>query len=386
VTDVADPETVGAAEDQMPDELSSSHLRARLLQLTVLLVIVALAIWLTPGLGSLRKRLDHAAAGWLVVAAVAELLSALSYVVIFRSVFCVRMPWRLSYKIGMAEQAANSLLPAGGAGGLALGAWALSKGGMKAEHIARRTVAFFVLTSLPNFLTLILFAIGFATGVFGGNTVPGFTYGFALAAVIGIVLVLAVPLVRRRFPDRHDPHGHAKRAKALANRAIDILADGVLDSLWLLRTRPLGVLTGAIGYMAFDIVALGACFEAFGYTPAIAVLVVAYLIGQLGGLLPLPGGIGGIELGLVGTFAVYDVPVSASAAAVLGYRVLQLWIPAALGAVAFVQLRDLFRGKREEAATMCEPLAEPIQTELIPHHAARTSRSVERPERAPASN
>lgn len=362
------------AEAPMPEELSSRHLRTRLLQLAVLVVIVALAIWLTPGLGSLRKRLDHAAAGWLVVAAVAELLSALSYVVIFRYVFCVRMRWRLSYRIGMAEQAANSLLPAGGAGGLALGAWALSKGGMKAEHIARRTVAFFILTSLPNFACMILFALGFALGLFGGNTVPAFTYGFALAALAGVVVVLAVPLLRRRFPNRHDPHGHGKRVKALANRAIDILSDGVLDAIWLLRDRPLGVLTGAIGYMAFDIAALGACFAAFGYTPAFAVLVVAYVIGQLGGLVPLPGGIGGIELGLVGAFAVFSVPVSASAAAVLGYRVLQLWIPAALGAVAFVQLRDLFHGRRAEAASMCEPLAEPIQTELTSMASASASR------------
>ena len=94
-------------------------------------------------------------------------------------------------------------------------------------------------------------------------------------------------------------------------------------------------------------------------------LVVAYLIGQLGGLLPLPGGIGGIELGLVGSFAVFNVPVSATAAAVLAYRVFQLWIPAVLGTLAFVQLRDLLRGKDQEAAAeICEPLAEPIKVEL----------------------
>ena len=152
-------------------------------------------------------------------------------------------------------------------------------------------------------------------------------------------------------------------------RRDDLLADGVLDTVWLIRDRPLGVLSGAIGYMAFDIVAIGACFQAFGYFPPVGVLVVAYLIGQLGGLLPLPGGIGGIELGLVGSFAVFNVPVAASAAAVLAYRVLQLWIPAILGTLAFVQLRDLLHGRQEEAATMCEPLAEPIDVELKPRSA-----------------
>ena len=236
-----------------------------------------------------------------MVAAAAVFLSTLSYVVIFRYVFCARMSWRLSYRIGMAEQAANSLLPAGGAGGLALGAWALSRGGMKAEHIARRTVAFFVLTSLPNFALLILFAIGFATGLLGVNRAPAFTYGFAIAAAVGIVLVLAIPAARSWIAAHRKPHEREDgRIRRWAKKGIDALADGVLDSIWLLRSRPRGVLTGGLGYCVFDIVALGACFQGFGYSPQLGVLVVAYLIGQLGGLLPLPGGIGGTELGLVG--------------------------------------------------------------------------------------
>jgi uncharacterized membrane protein YbhN (UPF0104 family) len=367
VADVADRQGTAAPVEQLPDELSSSHLLKRMLQLGVLVVVVGLVIWLTPGLGALRDRLGDANAVWLVLAAIVELLSALSYVVVFRYVFCVRMPWRLSYRIGMAEQAANSLLPAGGAGGLALGAWALSKGGMKAEHIARRTVAFFVLTSLPNFLTLILFAIGFATGVLSGDRAPAFTYGFAIAAGVGIVLVLCLPLVRGRLLKHRRPDlAQAGRLRGWATKGVDALADGVLDSLWLIRDRPLGVLGGSLGYMAFDIVAIASCFKAFGYFPPVGVLVAGYLIGQLGGLLPLPGGIGGIEGGLIGSYALYRVPVSASAAAVLAYRVLALWIPAVLGTLAFVQLRDLLRGKQKEAATICEPLAEPLAVERIP--------------------
>jgi uncharacterized protein (TIRG00374 family) len=120
--------------------------------------------------------------------------------------------------------------------------------------------------------------------------------------------------------------------------------------------------------MAFDIAALGACFQAFGHSPALGVLVVAYLIGQLGGLIPVPGGIGGIggiEGGLIGTFALYHVPVAESAAAVLGYRALQLWIPGVLGSIAFVQLRSSLR-RDSDAATICEPLAEPIEVARIP--------------------
>lgn len=350
-----------APESKMPAELNPRHLRVRLLQLGTLVVVVAAIVWLTPGLGSLRHRLDHASAGWLVAAAVTELLSTLSYVVVFRAVFCARMSWRTSYQIGMAEQAANSLLPAGGAGGLALGAWALSRGGMSAAHIARRTVTFFLLTSLANVGTLIVFAAAYAVGILGHDPAPGFTYGFGAAGVVGVAFILSLPaLLSRTAVGRKPLRQDAGRVRVLIRRGLESLGLGVSDSVALLRRGDVGMLVGSFGYMAFDIAALGASFLAFGYTPAFGVLVVAYLIGQLGGLLPLPGGIGGIEGGLIGTFAIYHVPVSASAAAVLAYRAFQLWIPAALGSIAFVQLRKLLSGEAKPAS-LCEPLADPIE-------------------------
>src|SRR5512140_3527897 len=130
----------------MPAELSPRHLRTRLLQLTLIVAVVIAVVLAAPGLGDLRTELKDASPGWFALGIVLELLSMLSYVLVFRAVFCPRMTWRMSYQIGMAEQAANSLLPAGGAGGLALGAWALRRGGTPADHIARRTVAFFLLT------------------------------------------------------------------------------------------------------------------------------------------------------------------------------------------------------------------------------------------------
>ena len=89
---------------------------------------------------------------------VLELLSCLSYVLMFKPVFCPRMTWRSSYELGMSELAVGSIVPASGAGGLALGAWALSKGGMPGIEIARRSVAFFVIKSSVNFVAV--FVVG----------------------------------------------------------------------------------------------------------------------------------------------------------------------------------------------------------------------------------
>ena len=133
----ADLAPTASTDRQMPEQLSTKRLRRRLLEVAGVGVVVGLVVLLGPGLGGLRNRLAQASPGWLVAAVCLEVLSALSYVVLFRAVFCPRMRWGLSYQIGMAEQGANSVLSVSGIGGLALGAWALRRGGLSTKHIAR---------------------------------------------------------------------------------------------------------------------------------------------------------------------------------------------------------------------------------------------------------
>jgi uncharacterized membrane protein YbhN (UPF0104 family) len=350
--------------DAMPDELSPRHLRRGLLQLLVVGLVVVLVVLVGPGLGAVRDRLGDASPGWLVGAALLELLSTLSYVVIFRSVFCARMSWRLSYQIGMSEQGANSILPAGGAGGLALGAWALNRGGMNAAHIGRRSVAFFLLTSLANVGTLVLFALLFAAGVLHGDTNQVLTYGFGAAGLAAAVIVLLLPTVGHRLAPRSSLPDDAGKLRVAVRHVRNAIGDGVRDSLLLLRRRSPGVLIGSFGYMGFDIAALVFCFHAFGPAPALPIIVLAYIIGQLGGLVPLPGGIGGTEGGLIGLLALYHAPLASATIAVLAYRALALWLPALLGSVAFVQLRATLR-RDERPAAGCGELAA-----LLPARAA----------------
>jgi uncharacterized protein (TIRG00374 family) len=107
----------------------------------------------------------------------------------------------------------------------------------------------------------------------------------------------------------------------------------------MLRSGNIQVIAGSIGYWAFDNAVLWATFKSFGYSPEISILLMGYLIGQLGGLLPLPGGIGGIDGGLFGALVVYGTPAATTAAAVLAYRVILFWLPLVVGAVAFMSLR-----------------------------------------------
>jgi uncharacterized membrane protein YbhN (UPF0104 family) len=91
-----------------------------------------------------------------------------------------------------------------------------------------------------------------------------------------------------------------------------------------------------------------------GATPELALIWMAYLIGQLGNWLPVPGGICGTELGLVGALVLYGFSALTATVAVLLYCAIELWIPAVLGIAAFVQL-DLLLKRETEAIKVCQP-------------------------------
>jgi uncharacterized protein (TIRG00374 family) len=264
-----------------------------------------------------------------------EALSCVSYVLLFRPIFCHHMPWRTSWEIGLSELAAGSIVPASGAGGLALGAWILRQGGMPAQRIASRSVAFFLLKSSVNFIAVAVLGTVAALGLLGPDLSPWLTALPAAGAVLVIAAVVVVPRLGVGDSVAADA-GKTRRAMREVRRA---LIGGTVEAGQIVRSRNLLVIAGSLGYWVWDNAALWATFHAFGFSPPIAVILLGYLIGQLGGLLPLPGGLGGIDGGLIGTLIVYGTPAAATAAAVLVYRAILFSLPLLAGAAAFISLR-----------------------------------------------
>ena len=166
----------------MPDEFDPRKLAKRTLQIIAALAVVGLVLLLAPGLGEVRDLLSGARPEWIALAVALEALSCVSYVMMFRPIFCRNMPWRTSWEIGLAELAAGSIVPASGAGGLALGAWILSEGGMPAERIASRSVAFFLIKSSVNFVAVAVLGTVMAFGLLGTDLSPWLTIVPAVGA------------------------------------------------------------------------------------------------------------------------------------------------------------------------------------------------------------
>src|SRR5690348_9260733 len=131
----------------------------------VVLVAVVVAVSTLPGVGEVRDRLRDADPWWLFVAAVLRVGSMLGFVRALWAVFDRLVPWRRALVLGLAEQGANVLLPAGGAGGPALGAYVMTRIGVPAELAARRHAALFLCTSFIGFAAVVVAGVGVATGV-----------------------------------------------------------------------------------------------------------------------------------------------------------------------------------------------------------------------------
>jgi uncharacterized protein (TIRG00374 family) len=332
---VGDSITASSRSEGLPEALESHNLIRRALGVIALLAAIGVAVAVAPGLGQVRHEIGAMDPAWLGVAVAFEALSCASYVLMFRPVFCPSMPWKLSWQISWSELGAGSIVPASGIGGLALGAWVLRQAGMPAERIARRSVAFFLIKGSVNFVLVALLGACMAIGLLGPHLSLWLT---AAPAALSALTIAAVVVIGRlgRGPQPGSLDGRLRRwAAAVRN----VVVNGAGEAVRIMRSGNVMVIAGAVGYYVWDNAVLWATFHAVGQPVPLTVVLMGYLIGQLGGLLPLPGGLGGIDGGLIGTLVVFGAPAAATATAVLAYRVILFWLPLVGGAIAFAALR-----------------------------------------------
>jgi uncharacterized protein (TIRG00374 family) len=338
--------------DHDDEEMPRIQMTRRTLLLGVAFVttIVAFLYLLLPqleGLGDTWNRIEHGDPAWLIAAVVFTALSFGGYVVMFQHVYVTgesaqRVGLRESYEITMAALAATRLFAAGGAGGIALTAWALRRAGMPARTVADRSVAFLVLTYAVYLIAMVVAGLGLQWGLFSGPAPWAMTVVptvFALV-VMGIVLLagLTPTDLNRRLEDFARGGGRLARFWQRAATLPATISAGVRIALRYVRHLDTAVL-GAIAYWGLNIAVLWAAFRAFGDSPPGAVLVMGYFVGMLGNLLPLPGGVGGVDGGMIGAFIAFGVDEGLAVVAVLTYRGFAFWLPTVPGAIAYFQLR-----------------------------------------------
>jgi len=347
----------GDDDEEMPHVAMT---RRRVIASTVfVLAVVAFLYFGLPKIGGVQDTWERVSDGdhaWLAAALVFEILSMASYVALFHGVHVPprsRITLHDSYLMTMAGLAATRLFAAGGAGGVAVTAWALRRSGMERRDVAERMIAFLILLYGVYVLAMIVCGIGLRTGIFSGSAPFGVTVVPAVIGLIAIVLVLPLALVPEDFPARVEAMAPRRPRTATWLRRLALgpasMRGGIRFAIHK-AAHPDRAMFGVATWWIFNVAVLWACFHAFGDAPPMAVIVQAYFVGMLGNLLPLPGGIGGVDGGMIGAFVAFGVGSSLAIVAVLAYRVFAFWLPTIPGVIAYIGLRRRVAGWRREPA------------------------------------
>jgi len=346
---------LGSAEEEMPRVVLT---RRQIVVFTVFILSgIAFLYFVLPklaGVGTTVHRIEAGNSWWIAAGVLLECLSFAGYIILFRVVFVRghgRIGWRESYEITMAGLVATRLFAAAGAGGVALTAWAVRRSGMEPRVVACRMVAFMALLYVIFAGSLLIDGLGLGTGLFPGGGSFAITILPAIIAAIMFAIAGAIALlpddIERRLGRWASGSGRAAHWVARAVTVPALAASGIRTAIALVRERDGGLL-GAFAWWGFDISVLWAMFHAFGTPPPFTVIWMAYFVGMLGNLLPLPGGLGGVEGAMIGAFAAFGVDFNLSVLAVLSYRGISFWLPTIPGAIAYFQLRRTVARWRDE--------------------------------------
>ncbi|HEV2923751.1 MAG TPA: lysylphosphatidylglycerol synthase transmembrane domain-containing protein [Solirubrobacteraceae bacterium] len=305
-------------------------------------VLAFLLLKLIPGLKQALASLQHVSWAWVLGAILLETISELGFVTSWRTILDPenllgrddRGP-RMSARVAWTQLGGSTLMPGGSLASMGVGGWILHRLGMPTKRIAEREFNLSFLNTAIDALALVGFGLALATGLFSGKRELTLTLVPAILALLGIVVVRLLALRSSARP-RMAEAKHPKLAAALTT-----VIDAVNDTGRLLFHRAgLKSVLGALVYLWFDVLVLWTAFFAVHAdpVPGFAVVVMAYIIGALGGSIPLPAGLGAVG-GIVGMLILYGVGHNAAFAAVVIYQAVGLLVPLVGGGIAYVLLR-----------------------------------------------
>jgi uncharacterized protein (TIRG00374 family) len=332
------------------------------LQIVEGIVVLGVAAWvLVPQVDDARHSLSTIGLtqlGWLAAAMVAVLLSFLAFSLVTASMLRTEgYPMDLSTVIRMdlATIAVSHAVPGGAAVGTALGARLLTVRGVPTISAGFVKVSQGALSQC--LLQLMLWgALALAIPVHGTSPlyVTATIVGGATLLLVGsaVWLLIARPglpaAMLARWGRRLPPKVMRKAQRGL--RAVP----EHLRALGADRRRLTWICAWSMGNWIFDAAALWLCVRGFGFSLGYIELIVAFGLAAVLASVPItPSGLGVVEGVLVPTLVAFGCPTPAAVLGVLGWRVVNFWLPIPLGGAAYLALRS--ESKKRERFVRFEP-------------------------------
>jgi uncharacterized membrane protein YbhN (UPF0104 family) len=220
---------------------------------------------------------------------------------------------------------AGAVLPGGNFSSAATTAWLLRNDSIGARSLIERCGA------LLSFLLLFGFAVNGVAGAFllvGIGRGPHDLEHAGIPILVSIFVIssaLAIKAVGPRYRGNFAAAAHSVSA--------------ALEAAWTSLLRPHWRMLGAAGFLWLDMASLWAACHATGHRVGALALAVAYFIGYLATMIPMPAGLGVLDSGLAGALVLYGFPPVASVTAVLVYHTVAVWIPGLGGLAAWLPAR-----------------------------------------------
>ncbi len=265
------------------------------------------------------------------------------------SIACVWVLYRIVLRTGawfaiitsqLAGSAFGRIVPGGAASAGAFQYQMLARAGIRGGRVATGVTVVSII-SAGTILALPLFALPVLLGSMDGGRsfIRLALFGLSLLTVVVVfsALVLAFDrplilagrtldrisdLVRRKRPRETD-----YAARLLNER--DVVRAILGESWWKASVA-------ALGQRGLDFAALIMALYASGARVSPLLVLLAYAVAQLLTIVPVtPGGLGFVEVGLVGALGLAGVEVGPALLATLAYRLLSFWLPLPAGLVAY---------------------------------------------------
>ncbi len=300
-------------------------------------------------------RLGAIEAGWYV-GMVAAVTGSIACVWVLYRLVLHQHAWFAIITSQLASSAFGRIVPGGAASAGAFQIQLLTTAGVRGTRVAT-SVTVVSIISAGTILALPLFALPVLVGSVqgGGSLIAAGLYGLSLLAVVAgfsaAVLIFDHPLAllgrgldvlsdrfRRKHP-RHTEYG----ARLLLERDV-VLA--VLGASWW-KAVP-----AALGQRGLDFAALVMALYGSGARVSPLLVILAYAVAQILSIVPItPGGIGIVEVGLVGALGLAGVEAGPALLATLAYRLMAFWLPLPAGLVAYLLFTHHYgRGGRASGA------------------------------------
>lgn len=309
----------------LADQAGKHNRRRVLLYLIVIGLLLYAVIPKYAQLTAGMRAIAYAKPGWLVLAMLAIVLTHMAAALTY--VFLAKHPLKFwtTLAIQIAASFTNRLLPSG-LGGISLYVYYL----IKKDHTPPEATSVTVMNSLVSIaahLMLLLAALYIGheslTSVAKGRTLSLPIMVLLAALIITAVIVLARrQSVRQRLTDfvKHTWHDILDYHHQPLRLLLALLAAGSITASYV---------------MAFY-----ACAHAMGLPLGLAQAFLIYTLGILIGAAALtPGGLGGLEAGLVAGLVAFGYNTASAFAVVIIYRLITFWLPIMPGYLAFWLLR-----------------------------------------------